>query len=592
MSRRIEDYGLIGDAESAALVSRDASIDFLCWPRFDDDACFAALLGHEEHGHWSIAPEHLPAGRSRRYQDDTLVIETDFEGAEGAVRIVDFMPMRETFPSIVRIVVGLRGTLAMRSVLRLRFDFGLVPPWLSAEDEAIVARVGPDLVVVRAPVQQLIRDESIEATFEVKAGERVPFVMSYGQSHLPPPSPLDAEASLAATVQFWRKWIDRFDNSRTAWPHQVRRSLLTLKALCHRPTGGLVAAVTTSLPEALGGDMNWDYRYCWLRDASFVLESLLNAGFHEEAHAWRDWLLRAIAGSPEHARVMYRVDGARHIEERVVDSLPGLWYSKPVRAGNAASMQHQVDVLGEVIDCLDLARRGGIPASQHEAAVKLRIVEHLEKAWHTEGSGIWESRGPLRQYTYSKVRAWAAFDRFVAEHAQSQGAERRTCARVTALRDRVREQVLREGWNEGLNSFVQYYGGETIDGSLLLLPLVGFIPAADPRMASTIARIERTLAEGGLIRRNEPPADGPREGVFLACSCWLADCMDLQGRREEARAQFERVLAVRNDLGLLAEEYSVPSRRLLGNFPQALSHLALVNTALGLCGPVLRRGRS
>lgn len=589
MSRPLEDYGLIGDGQSAALVSRDASIDWLCWPRFDDDACFAALLGKEEHGHWSITPEQVPARLARRYQHDTLVLETDFETADGAVRIVDFMPMRDAFPSLVRIVVGLRGSVAMRSTLRLRFDYGCVPPWLSHEDDAVIARVGPDLIALRAPVPQTIGDESIESRFDIGAGERVAFVMSYGPSPLPPPEPIDAEAALSATAQFWRNWIGRFDDSTTAWPQAMRRSLLTLKALCHGPSGALVAAPTTSLPEVPGGSKNWDYRYCWLRDASLALDALLNAGFHDEARGWRDWLLRAIAGSPEHVRIMYRVDGARHVEERTIHSLPGYRYSKPVRVGNAASTQHQIDALGEVLQCLDLARRGGVPPSRHEAEVELRMIEHLAKAWHIEGYGIWELRSEPRHHTYSKVMAWAAFDRFVDRHARAGTLDPPTCARFAAVRDAIKEEVLREGWSDGLNSFVQYYGGETVDASLLLLPIVGFIDAAQPRMASTIARIERELSEGGLIRRMQAPPETPHEGVFLACSCWLADCMSMQGRHDDARRQFERVLAVRNDLGLLAEEYNVRGRHLSGNFPQALSHLAVVNTALRLSGPVLER---
>ena len=584
MSRPLEDYGLIGDGQSAALVSRDASIDWLCWPRFDDDACFAALVGRREHGHWSITPVGEPGKLSRRYIDDTLILETDFDTQDGAVRVTDFMPMRERFPSLVRIVVGLRGTVPMQSTLRLRFDYGSMPPWLSSEADGVVARAGPDLVAVRAPMQQTVRDEAIEAHFDIRAGERLAFVMSYGPSHLPPPEPIDAEAALSATVRFWHGWISRFDDSRTAWPQEVRRSLLTLKALCHGASGGLIAAPTTSLPEVPGGDMNWDYRYCWLRDASFALGALLRAGFHEEALGWRDWLLRAMASSPEHARIMYRVDGSRHVEERSIGSLPGYRSAKPVRVGNAASTQHQIDALGEVIQCLALARRGGIPASQREAEVATRIVLHLEKTWQIEGSGIWESRATPRHYTYSKVMVWAALNSFIATLAEPATLDVATCARLATLRDAVRQEVQREGWNSGLDSFVQYYGGEAIDASLLRLPVVGFIAATDDRMASTIARIERELSDGGLIRRGKAPVDAPAEGSFLACSCWLADCMNMQGRHEEAHAQFERVLAVRNDLGLLAEEYNVSGRHLSGNFPQALSHLALIDTALRLGG--------
>lgn len=588
MSRPIEDYGLIGDGESAALVSRDGSIDWLCWPRFDDDACFAALLGDERHGHWSIAPQSHVQRKTRRYRPDTLIIETDFEDGENAARIIDFMPMRTEHPSLVRIVCGLRGTMHLRSTMRLRFGYGAVPPWLSVQDDAIVARVGPDLIVVRAPVRHDLHDDVIDACFDIEATDRMAFVMSYGPSHLPAPAPLDAEAALAATTRFWREWIGRFDDTKTDWPQQTRRSLITLKALFHAKTGGLVAAPTTSLPEVRGGEMNWDYRYCWLRDASFALGALLNAGFHDEARSWRDWLLRALAGSPEHIRTVYRADGARYLREWTVDFLPGYQDSTPVRVGNEASVQQQMDVLGEVIDCLDFAARGGIDPDEQEEVVRLRIVEHLEKSWKLPGAGIWETRGEARHYTYSKVMAWVAVDRCLACDSRRARADREV--RLTALREHIREEVLHKGYDVRLNSFVQYYGAQTVDASLLLLPLVGFISATAPEMAGTIARIETELSEGGLIRRTQASEDGRAEGSLLACACWLADCMQLQGRHADARAQFERVLQTANDLGLLAEEFDVNEGRLSGNFPQALTHLAVVNTALSLCGPVLARG--
>lgn len=593
MSNPIEDYALLGDGETAALVSREGSIDWLCWPRYDDDACFAALLGTAENGHWSMAPVAPRTRQSRRYQQDTLIMETDFETEEGAVRVIDFMPMRKTFSSVIRIVVGLRGSVKMRSTLRLRFDYGALPPWSTAQGDSMVAKVGPDLVILRAPTPLEVKSHITETEFEVREGSRLAFVMSYGPSHLPPPAAFDAEAALVATGTFWRNWIDRFDDSKTDWPHEVRRSLLTLKALIHQPSGGLIAAPTTSLPEAPGGKMNWDYRYCWLRDASFTLGAFLNAGFSAEAQAWRDWLLRAIGGSPDRMRIMYRVDGARHLAEWIVDGLPGYRYSLPVRVGNAASTQHQIDVFGEVLDCLDLARQGGVPASTQESAVALKIVEHLAAIWDSEGSGVWESRAEPRQYTYSKVMAWVAFDRFIRHH-EAHGTmatvDRQVLDRVLALRSTVHEQVYREGWNEGIGSFTQHYGGQKLDASLLLLPLVGFLPADEPRMAATITTIQRELSEGGLIRRTKTRQDGSSEGAFLACSCWMADCLILQGRVDQARAQFERVLAVSNELGLLSEEYNVPGKHLAGNFPQALTHLAIVNTALNLCGPTLNRG--
>ncbi len=590
MSNPIEDYALLGDGETAALLGRDGSIDWLCWPRFDDDACFAALLGNAENGHWSISPVASVTARSRRYQDDTLVMETDFETAEGAVRIIDFMPMRETAASLVRIVVGLRGAVRMRLEMRLRFDYGALPPWSEPHGNGLVAKVGPDLVVLHAPIKVEVQAHVAQAEFDVRGGGRLAFALRYGPAHQPPPDAIDAEAALVATQNFWRGWIARFDNTKTEWPQAVRRSLITLKAMIHRPSGGLVAAPTTSLPEAPGGKMNWDYRYCWLRDASFTLGALLNAGFSEEATHWRDWLLRAIAGSPERMRIMYRVDGARHLAEWSVDALSGYRYASPVRIGNAASTQHQIDVFGEVLDCLDLARRGGMPTSKQEVAAEIKIIEHLEQIWNSNGSSVWESRAEPRQYTYSKAMAWVGLDRFIRHHGDTGSVGKAMIERLTRLRQTVHDEVCREGWNAGLGSFTQYYGGQELDASLLLLPLVGFLPADDPRMASTIAAIQRELSEDGLIRRMKVKADGPNEGAFLACSCWMADCLNLQGRKGEARAQLERVLAVRNDLGLLSEEYNVPARRLAGNFPQALTHLAVINTALGLCGPTLNRG--
>ena len=590
MSHPIEDYALLGDGETAALLNRDGSIDWLCWPRFDDDACFAALLGTAENGHWLLAPMAPVTQRSRRCQDDTLVMETNFATAEGAIRITDFMPMRKGASAIVRIVEGLHGTTRMRCELRLRFDYGALAPWLESSASDVVARIGPDLVVLRAPVELAIGAGTVSAEFEVSEGDRRAFVLSYGRGHEPPPPPIDAAAALADTQAFWRGWIGRFDDGKTDWPAQVRRSLITLKALIHAPTGGLIAAPTTSLPEAPGGRLNWDYRYCWLRDASFTLCALLNAGFHEEAAAWRNWLLRALAGAPERLRIMYRVDGSRHLSEWMVDTLPGYRYATPVRIGNAASTQHQIDVFGEVLDALDVARRGGVATSTQETVTALAIVEHLEKVWNTEGSGVWESRAESRHYTYSKVMAWVGLDRFLRYHDGRGSVPPATIERVAALRQTIHDEVCREGWNEGLGTFVQHYGGQAIDASLLLLPLVGFLPADDPRVAATIATIQRELSEGGLIRRNKAKADGPNEGVFLACSCWMADCLNMQGRKDEARAQFERVLAVANDLGLLSEEYNVAGKHLAGNFPQALTHLAIVNTALGLCGPTLQRG--
>ncbi|SAK93248.1 glycoside hydrolase 15-like protein [Caballeronia temeraria] len=589
MSCPIADYALLSDGETAALVSRDGCIDWLCWPRFDDDACFAALLGRSENGSWTISPAEAIKRNVRRYQDDTLVIETDFEVADGAVRIVDFMPIGIGSRSVVRIVTGLHGIVKMRSELCLRFNYGELSPLIERVNGAIQSYIGPDRVTLRSDIEMHVTDGVIRGSFDVRAAEAVTFVMSYGRTHEPSDEPFDIQAALHTTQGFWRDWIANFDDSRTAWPQAVKRSLLTLKALIYRPTGAIVAAPTTSLPEAPDGQLNWDYRYAWLRDTSFAMVALLNAGYHEEAQAWRDWLVRTVATAPERCRIMYRVDGGRHLPEWTVDWLQGHRYAKPVRIGNAAADQHQLDVLGEVIDCLDVARRGGLAPAGEEYFVERRIVEHIEKVWHLPGAGIWESRSTPKHYTYSRVMAWVALDRFVNNHVCDEGHSA-LAERLESLRERLRAEILREAWNQGLGSFTQYYGAEEVDASLLLMPLVGFISVNDPRMSSTIDRIARDLSENGLIRRHPKDPCGPDEGTFLACSCWMADCLNLQGRKEEARKQFERVLAVANDVGLLAEQYNIQRVELAGNFPQALSHLAVINTALGLSGPTLQRG--
>ena len=602
MSSRIADYGLVGDGQTTALVGRDGSVDWLCWPRFDSDACFAALLGDERHGSWSFSPKAKVTGQSRRYEEDTLVLQTDAEVEGGAYRITDFMPMRDgDLSSLVRIVEGLSGEVALDMVLKLRFAYGTVPPWCEATERGITAKIGPDQGSLDAPVEVALDDDVATAQFTVREGQRLAFVLSYsslmdtalasGQKRPPEQDDrLDAERALADTRDHWRRWIGRFDAKRTRWPEVVKRSLITLKAMQHHLTGGLVAAPTTSLPELAGGDMNWDYRYCWLRDASFTLTAFLNAGFTEEATAWRDWLLRAVGGAPEKMQIMYRLDGGRHLDEYKMEELPGYRDARPVLIGNAAAKQHQIDVYGEVLDCLDLARRAGIEVTPHHIAVERRIVDELEKVWDTPGSGVWESRGHPRQYTYSKAMAWAGFDRALRDGGTFADETPERLAHLRALRDKVHAAVNREAWNEGLGTFTQAYGNEAMDASLLLLPIVGFLPADDPRMAATVARVGEVLSEGGLIRRMKAKVDGPNEGAFLPCSCWMADCLDMQGRHEEAVAQFERLLAVGNDLGLFAEEYNVPARHMTGNFPQALTHLAIVNTALGLSGPVLSRG--
>ena len=590
MSSPIEHYALIGDGQTAALVNKTGSIDWLCWPQFDSDACFAALLGTHENGCWLIAPKS-PGASVRRYMGDTLILETDIEGTGGTIRITDFMPIRkEEFSSIVRRVEGLSGSIAMHMDLRMRFDYGALSPWCKPNKNGLSAMIGQHQVILEAPVGIQVENGGAKADFQLKEGQVLDFVLSYSTSTAPTPKSIDPRTALSDTRSFWEEWIERFDASKTKWPEVVKRSLITLRAMVHFQTGGLVAAPTTSLPEEPGGKMNWDYRYCWLRDATFTLGALVNAGYREEATQWRDWLLRALGGSPEKLRIMYRVDGSRHLDEWTVKSLPGYRGSTPVRIGNAASTQHQIDVYGEVLDCLSLARRAGIDITDHHKEVEQRIVDELIEVWDTKGSGVWESRDEPKHYTYSKAMAWVGFDRALADGGafEDQSPERRV--KLEALRDHVHAEVCRDGFNEGLNSFTQTFGSQVIDASTLLMAVVGFLPATDSRMAATIAKVQEVLSEGGLIRRKKVHVDGSNEGAFLACSCWMADCLALQGRHEEAEQQFERVLAVANDVGLFSEEYNVPARHLAGNFPQALTHLAIVNTALGLSGPVLTRG--
>jgi GH15 family glucan-1,4-alpha-glucosidase len=586
MPKLIEDYGLIGDGETAALVHRTGSIDWLCWPRFDSDACFAALLGNADNGYWSIAP--LADSRAeRRYQTDTLVLETDFQTNDGEVRLIDFMPIRERAPLLVRIVQGLRGKVRVRSKLLLRFDYGSLPPWVDVDGSCAVARVGPDLAVHYAPKPLAREGDAIQLDLEVEERSQFAFVLAYGRSIKEAPGRIDVNEALASTQKHWRNWIKAFVRP-TDWPEAVRRSLITLKAMVHQPSGGIVAAPTTSLPEAPAGDMNWDYRYAWLRDATFTLTAFIDAGFKHEAIAWREWLLRAVAGAPEKMRIMYRVDGSRRLEEWCVPWLQGFRSALPVRVGNAAASQRQLDVFGELMDAIDVAAQAGIKRTQREFALEDAVLRHVAQVWHLPDQGLWEARGKPRHYVYSKASAWVAVDRYVRSR---ENADASTLGQFRRLRDEMHGQICDEGYNAGLGTFVEYYGGQELDASLLLLPLVGFLPIEDERIERTIAAIERELTEDGFVRRHKAHGENP-EGTFLACSLWLAECQLMQGRREHARQTFERVLAVRNDLGLLSEEYNVKARHLSGNFPQALSHLALVRTALRLCGPVTARGQA
>jgi GH15 family glucan-1,4-alpha-glucosidase len=583
MTLPIEDYALIGDCESAALVGRDGSIDWLCWPRFDSEACFAALLGLPKHGRWLIAPRER-ARVSRRYRPNTLVLETRFETDGGAARLVDFMPLHRNHCSIVRLVVGERGSVAMQLELILRFGYGAIVPWVTrTEHGALRAIAGPDMVVLHTPVDLTGRNLTTVADFVVSAGDTVPFVLTYSRSHLPVPQPFDTRAAEQATESFWRSWADKC-RPAGRWSDAVVRSLITLKALTYAPTGGIVAAPTTSLPECLGGVRNWDYRFCWVRDATLTLFALVSAGFIEEAQSWREWLLRAVAGSPEQIQIMYGIAGERRLTEWQVPWLPGYENSAPVRIGNDAHRQLQLDVFGEVMSTFHHGRRAGLATTQSGWDLQIALLDHLAKIWTEPDEGIWEVRGGPRQFTFSKVMAWIAFDRAV-KSAEAFGLEG-PLDEWRRLRAEIHDQVCRRAFDPELDSFVQSYGAKELDASLLLLPLMGFLPIDDARIRGTVAAIERHLmADGFVLRyRSETAPDGlpPGEGAFLACSFWLADVYMLQQRWEEAGRLFARLVALRNDVGLLSEEYDPRSRRLVGNFPQAFSHVALVNTAYNL----------
>ncbi len=576
----IEDYALIGDCHTAALVGRDGSIDWLCLPRFDSGACFAALLGDPGHGRWLIAPTGEVLDTRRKYREGTLILETEFETAAGAVRIIDCMPLSNERWDVLRIVEGLRGSVDMCMELVARFDYGSIVPWVRRPDHALLLTAGPDTLELHTPVE--VRGENMKsvAEFSVSAGERTHFRLNYRPSHEPTQRAIDPEKTLRATETEWRAWSDRCDY-KGRWREPMLRSLITLKALTYAPTGGMVAAPTTSLPEQLGGVRNWDYRYCWLRDATFTLNTLLLAGYQEEAMAWREWLLRAAAGSPEDLQILYSVTGERRLDEIELDWLPGYQGAAPVRVGNAASKQFQLDVYGEVMDTLHLARGAGLEPDLAAWDIQVVLLEFLEKNWREPDEGIWEIRGPRRHFTHSKVMAWVAFDRAIKD-AELYGLKG-PHVRWKQQRAAIHAQVCESGFNAQRNTFVQSYGSPHLDASLLLIPQVGFLPADDVRVRGTIAAIERELLAGGLVQRYSTDTDvdalPPGEGTFLPCSFWLADCLVLSGRRKEGEALFERLLALSNDVGLLAEEYDSRAKRMLGNFPQALTHMALIHTA-------------
>jgi GH15 family glucan-1,4-alpha-glucosidase len=584
MAQRIEDYALIGDCKTAALVGLDGSIDWLCWPRFDSAASFAALLGTAENGRWLIAPKQLPSHVQRRYRAGTLVLETEFATGTGRAAIIDFMLPGDS-AHLLRIVTGLSGRVEFRTELVIRSNYGATVPWVTRlQDGSINAIAGPERLVLRTPASLRGEDLSAVGEFTVQAGESVPFVLSHGSPIAEPPPAIDPFLALARTETFWRSWSDRCPQVGP-WTEAVQRSLITLKALTYAPTGGIVAAATTSLPERLGGVRNWDYRYCWLRDATYTLLALMHLGYFDEAQAWRDWLMRAIAGRPEQVQIMYGVAGERWLPELIVPWLPGYENSVPVRVGNGASEQLQLDIFGEISDAMFQAIKGGMPVADRTRALRSTLLDYLSTAWRQPDEGIWEVRGGRQHFVHSKVMAWVSFDR--AAHELSARTFNDSTERWRALADQIHAEVCERGFDRDLGSFVQTYGSRRLDASLLLLPLVGFLPPGDPRIQGTLRAIEqKLLIDGEFVLRYEPedPCDGlpPGEGAFLACSFWLVDNYILQGRREDAQRLFERLLSRCNDVGLLAEEVDPATGRLLGNFPQAYSHVGLINCALNL----------
>lgn len=587
MAALIEDYALLGNCETAALVARDGSLDWLCFPRFDSTACFAALLGGDEHGRWKIAPTAEVIAIERRYRDGTLILETVFETRDGRAMLVDFMPMK-TSGHVVRMVVGLSGQVEFAVDLAIRFDYGSSVPWVERKDaHTLTAVAGPEMLVLRSPVALHPQDHHTASRFHVDEGERKVFTLAYQASFAPLLDQIDADRALETTAAYWREFSDRCPDVGP-WTAQVKRSLITLKAMTYAPTGGIVAAVTTSLPEQLGGERNWDYRYCWLRDATMTLLAFMNLGYFEEAQAWRDWLLRSVAGNPEQIQIMYGVGGERRLQEYELPWLSGYENSLPVRVGNGAATQVQLDVYGEVADALIQALRGGMAQHPRSVAISKVVMPYLEKIWHLPDAGIWEIRSEPRHFTHSKVMAWVAFDRNATQIAQAAESDedRALAVHYRKVADEIHADVCRHGFDAELGSFVQTYGSTEVDASLLQIVLTGFLAPEDPRVIGTVAQIERTLMQDGLLLRydNERSVDGVagREGTFLVCSFWLADAYVLLGRADDAARLFERLVGLCNDVGLLAEQYDPKGGRMLGNFPQAFSHIGIINTALNL----------
>ena len=589
----LEEYAMIGDFHTAALVGRDGSIDWLCLPRFDSGACFAALLGTPEHGRWLLAPAGEVRRTDRCYRDGTLVLETTFDTDSGTVSVVDCMPPRRANPVLVRTVIGRRGQVPMRMQLILRFDYGSIVPWVRRSEKGIRAIAGPDTVLVNSTVEMRGENFTTVAEFTVREGEQVPFVLHWHASHESVPAEVDPDEALRSTEHWWQAWSSRCKYTGP-WREAVLRSLITLKALTYAPTGGMVAAPTTSLPEKLGGPRNWDYRFCWLRDATFMLYALLTGGYHEEAIAWRDWLMRSVAGKASQLNIMYGLAGERRLTEIEIDWLPGYENSRPVRIGNAAHQQFQLDVYGEVMDVIHMARRSGVAIEKHAWAAQCHLLNYLETVWQQPDEGIWEVRGGRRHFTHSRMMAWVAVDRAIKSAEQFHLPA--DLDRWRHLRRQIHDEVCTRGFDRAQNSFVQHYETKALDASLLMLPLVGFLPPDDPRVLGTIDAIQRDLtADGFVLRyRTEETADGlpGDEGVFLPCSFWLADCLALIGRQQEAEKLFERLLSLRNDVGLISEEYDVRQKRLVGNFPQAFTLVGIINTAKNLStehGPARQR---
>jgi GH15 family glucan-1,4-alpha-glucosidase len=593
MSTKIEDYALIGDLETAALVNKDGGIDWLCWPVFSSAACFAALLGTEENGYWKIAPYEGEYSTSRRYRDHTLILETTFEQPGGAIRLLDFMPPRGRHSDVVRLVDCVRGRVSIRMELALRFDYGRTVPWVTGTADGIRAVAGPNLAILHASVPVHGENLKTVAEFTLRRGERAWFTLTYGASYEPDPGPIDFRRALNDSVRIWRKWSGKL-KYKGKYRVAVERSLITLKALSFRPSGGIVAAPTTSLPERLGGTRNWDYRYCWLRDSTYTLLAFMNAGYYDEAAAWQCWLLRALAGSPSLVQIMYGLNGEQLLLEWEVEWLPGYENSRPVRVGNAASQQVQLDIYGEVLDSFFHAQCEMCRHSEDDFRVLVSLLEHLESIWQKPDYGIWEIRGKPQHFTYSKMMAWVAFDRalLLAEQFHYEAP----IERWTAIRDAIHKQVCERAFNKRRNSFVQAYGSDYLDAALLLMPVVGFLPGSDRRVKATVQAIERELMPHGLVERynTNKVRDGlpAGEGVFLACSFWMVSCLKAIGRRRDARKLFEKLLRLQNDLGLLGEEFDVEHNRMVGNFPQAFSHIALVNAAFSLEERKQRRSRA